>query len=263
MVEEKFLEENQYLVVYIPDLEGLYPFRVRAILNKGCEVYEYGPLPVELEFGKVGKIPPNTVTGSFTWIARRDPSSSISVDGVAQRKDDIFFIPESQRNRLIHAWIDVQPRILRCYREIPKGQKPYRYLDIGVADAGRTGAVIGAVDYSSSFGYVREYPVEQIFIPEVMIGWVFANRTNLPVWTHSTIQYREYLVEIPRDSYLIFDLMTRKVKSYWFTYMAIATTAFKATLEKVYGVLPIKLYGAHERDKAIPEIDRWLSGVKV
>jgi len=186
-----FVRENQYLVVYFPQWEGLLGYRIRARVNKGFEVINYGPLPIPDGIAKG-----NTNTGVFKLRWDILP---------IERREDMFWydIP----SKLLHVYLDFHPFILRNYLYLTEGIQQARYLGLVTADS-KTG---------SDFGYWRG-EIELVILPFMHIAFDCFNKTNMNLYTYLRIKYGEYLIELITEPKELFGLMTRKIPAHWVSY---------------------------------------------
>jgi hypothetical protein len=98
------------------------------------------------------------------------------------------------------------------------------------------------------------YTVETIHFPSIHYGYRFGNDSNLNVYTGIDFTYGEYVVEIPKDAELIFNILTRKVPSHWITMpISVYDESIRRAFVDVYGIEGFTLYPATKRSEAISE----------
>jgi len=250
------VREGGFLTVVIVD--RAYVFRVKSRRNVGREVVDYGPLPIfSGEVLPVFYPPGQTVTVpadgvlpgfAFTPRGRSFPSPYVGV----YERSDMWLIPEDDRNTLFHVWLYITPSWIRVDTDIPIG------VEQGIFQVNRVRIGVYA------FHGFRRGEVEVIHMPGLRIGYRFGNDTNLPVRAYARFVYGEYVVEIPRNPELIFDILTGRMPSYWYV-MPVTNmeTVLQQTLERVYGFLGFPLYRADERAVAVREYGELLRRAKV
>jgi hypothetical protein len=255
--------ENSYLTIYIPATNSALVFRVVSRCNRGFEVFDYGSLP--LKTGDTlstfaggtttvpadGVLPAMGITGDLRFPA---------IPGTAlvnvRDSSDIWYLDKDDRDRLFHVKMYIYPPVIRTYVRIPTNVTQYRFQKDRVA-----------LGIDAPLGFSRGL-LEVVHIPYLIYGYRFANDTNLDLRTFVKFVFAEYIVEIPRKSDLVFDILTRRVPSYWLT-MPIASLepAIKSALSDVYGFREpywgFRLYRADERDRAIREYEEVLKVLKV
>ncbi|MEM2195212.1 MAG: hypothetical protein QW803_12190 [Candidatus Methanomethylicia archaeon] len=246
--------ENQFIVVYIPARITALVFRVKSRVNKGYEVLNYGSLPLI-----AGEVIPTYEGGSITVPADGvmparsyiPTGRSFSLHG-AFDESDMWYTHEDDRNRLFHVIHMVTPEFLRIDVQIPKGVTQGRF---------QGDRVVTGID--KEFGFTRG-KVEVVHIPRLRYGYRWGNDTNLTVRTFVKFIYGEYIVEIPKDSSLIFDILTKKIQSHWITLpISVWDPAIEVALQLTYGFTGFPIYGIHERDKAIREYNDILKLIKL
>ena len=246
--------ENQHIATYIPVLRSALVFRVIERTNKDAEIFDYGPLPltegesltsydgVTAVVAEDGVIP----SRAYTLYGRQFPLED------AYKETDMWWIPEDYRERVFHVHLYTTPAILRLDVQIPtnvtQGRFQRNQLDIGI---------------HRDFGFARGH-IEIVHFPEIIYGYRFGNDTNANFYTHARFVYGEYVVEIPKDPELIFNILTRKYPAHWVT-MPIRTEEAKVreALLKVYGIEGFPLYGIHQKDRAIEEYKSLLERAKI
>jgi hypothetical protein len=256
------VRSGDYLTVFIPATESAIVFRVKSRVNEGREVFNYGPLPITANTslptyeGTSTTVPADGVLPARAYV--RDGISFPFLTGMENvyTKSDIWYLSEDDRDRLFHVKMYVYPPIIRTDVQIPSKITQGRF---------QRERVITGVD--SELGFNRGF-IEVIHLPMVDYGYRFGNDTNLNLKTFVKFVYGEYLIEIPRNADLIFDIITRKVPSYWITLpVAYIDTKIADSLVRVYGFprdrLGFKVYRADERSKAVKEYTDILKLLKV
>ncbi|MEM4429652.1 MAG: hypothetical protein QXM08_00630 [Thermofilaceae archaeon] len=245
--------ENQLLVVYVPARNAALVFRVKSRVNRGFEVFNYGPLP--LAAGEVlptydGGSVPVPADGVMPGRSYTPTGRSFPLKG-AFDESDMWYVPEDERERLFHVIQRVTPEFLRVDVQIPRGVTQGRF---------QGDRVVTGVD--RDFGFSRGR-IEVVHLPRLRYGYRWGNDTNMSVRTFVRFTYGEYIVETPRDPQLIFDVLTRRVQGHWVTLpVSIWDPAVETALVMTYGFTGFPLYGVHERDKAIREYNELLKLVK-
>jgi len=245
--------ENEYISVFVPATSRAFVFRVKSRVNRRHEIINYGPLPLPagttlptFEGGSVtvpvdGVIPARSYTTGlmFPLAGAYDPS-------------DMWYTPEDYRDRLFHVIQHVTPAFLRVDVQIPIAVVQGRF---------QKDKIVTGVD--KNFGFARG-TYETIHIPKVHYGFRYANDTNVNLYTSVKFIYAEYVVEIPRNPNLIFDILARRAPSHWVTLPinVMDVTVERAMIES-YGMIGFPLYRLDERDKALKEYDMLLREVKV
>jgi len=248
------VQENSFLAVYIPATNRAFVFRVKSRANKGFERIAYGPLP----------LPSGTTLATFTG-----GTVSVPADGVlpamslipvgitfpytgAYDSTDMWYLSEDYRDRVFHVITRVTPRWLRIDLQIPTGVVQLRFqrdkLPLGI---------------ERDWGFSRGV-IETVHIPEVHYGYRFANDTNMNVYTFVEFIYGEYIIDIPKDPYLIFGVLSKKVPHHFITLpVNVYDATLREALVKVYGIEGFPVYPIHERDKAVKEYTELLKEVKI
>ncbi|MHC1623359.1 MAG: hypothetical protein ACXQTR_02060 [Candidatus Methanospirareceae archaeon] len=246
--------ENQFMTGYIPATNRAMVFRVVSRVNKNYEVFNYGPLP--LSAGDVlssydGGVAPVPADGVM-------PARAYTTGGIkfpltdAWDETDMWYLPKDYRDRIFHVKLKTTPDFLRTDVQIP--------INVTQARFQRERKIIGV---EVDFGFKRG-EIEVIHFPEIHYGYRFGNDTNVAFYTHAEFVYGEYTVEIPKDAELIFNVLTKKVPSYWLTLpiMNYDAKIGEAFLD-VYGFEGFPVYGLHEREKAIEEYTELLREVMI
>jgi len=245
--------EGEYLTVFIPATSRAFVFRVKSRVNRGYEVIDYGPLPLS-----AGASLPTFDGGSVTVPSDGVIPARAYTEGLsfpleeAFDRSDMWYTPEDYRDRLFHVIQYVTPAFLRVDVQIPTAVTQGRFQKDKVV----TGV-------SKPFGFARGF-YEIVHLPKVHYGYRYGNETNVDLRTFVKFVYAEYVVETPRSSSLIFDVLTRRLPSKW---VSLPVNIMDATVERalidVYGVTGFPLYRLDERDRALREYDALLRGVKV
>jgi len=245
--------EGEYLTVFIPATSRAFVFRVKSRVNRGYEVIDYGPLPLP-----AGASLPTFDGGSVTVpsdgvIPARAYTEGLSfpLDGAFDR-NDMWYTPEDYRDRLFHVIQYVTPAFLRVDAQIPTAVTQGRF---------QRDKVVTGVD--KLFGFARGF-YEIVHLPKVHYGYRYGNETNVDLYTFVKFVYAEYVVETPRNSSLIFDVLTRRLPSKWVTLpVNIMDTTVERAMIDAYGITGFPLRRLDERDRALREYDALLGEVKV
>jgi hypothetical protein len=245
--------EGEHITAFIPATSRALVFRVKSRVNRRYEQLNYGPLPLTS-----GMVLPTFDGGSVSVPADGVIPARAYTNGLmfpmsgAFDSSDMWYIPEDYRDRLFHVIQYVTPAFLRVDVQIPIGVPQGRF---------QKDKIMTGVD--RDFGFARG-SYEIIHIPKVHYGYRYANDTNVPLYTFVKFIYAEYIIETPKNSSLIFDILTRRTPSHWITLpINIMDTAVERALTEVYGITGFPLYRVDERDKAIRDYDALLREVKV
>jgi len=251
-MNRRLVQENEYLVVFIPATETALVFRVTSVANAGREHIHYGPLPISegdvlstLDGGSVsvpedGVLPGRAYTGPLSF-----PMSDVF------DTDDMWYIPADYRERVFHVIQHITPSFLRVDAQIPPAVTQGRFQ--------RDKKIVGV---EKDFGFARG-TFEMIHFPEIHVGYRYANDTNADVRTAVQFTYGEYVVEIPKNAELIFDVLTKKIESHWITLpISILDSTVKDGLEKTYGTLGFPLFRQDQKEEAIVKYTEILKEVK-
>jgi hypothetical protein len=236
--------EGGYLTIFIPATGNAFAFRVKARVNRGFERIHYGPLPLTAGLplpsyvGGVIPVPATGVMPGTTYI----PSGlalSFPFTGVFS-ETDMWYIPKDWRERLFHVITEVTPRWLRIDVQIPKGVTQGRFQ----RDQVSTGV-------DKLFGYARGR-IELVHFPELHYGYRFGNDCSLNVFTGVDFTYAEYIIEVPKNPDLIFDILTKRVASKWITMpISIYNDTIKRAFTETYGIEGFPLYREDQRAEAV------------
>jgi hypothetical protein len=246
--------EGEYLTVFIPATTKAFVFRIKARTNKKYETLNYGPLPLS-----AGTTLPTFDGGSVSVPANGViPARAYTKDGItfpltgAYDSTDMWYVPEDYRERLFHVIQYVTPAFLRMDVQIPVKVTQGRFQK----DKIMTGV-------ETDFGFSRGM-YETVHIPKLHYGYRYANDTNVNLYTFVKFIYAEYIVEIPKNATLIFDILSKRIPSHWLSlpinYM---DKSIEISLMEAYGITGFTLYRIDERDKAIKEYDALLKEVKI
>lgn len=246
------VDENRFLTVFLPAY-GAFVFRVLHIVNKNYDVFNYGPLPLTTST-VLSSYDGGSVTPSEDGCI---PARSYTENGVtfplqgAFDATDMWYLNEDYRDRVFHVVLEVSPSFLRVDLEIPKGVKQSRF---------QKDKIIGGV--KSDFGFSRGR-IETVHIPRIHYGYRFGNDTNVEWRTYARFRYGEYVVEIPDDPELIFDVLTGRVNSHWVTLPVNSVDdTVTVALRAVYGFTGFRIFPVNKRSEAISEYSSNLSEVK-
>lgn len=247
--------ENEFLVAYIPATERALVFRVRSRINKGFERFNYGPIPIPAGIplpsyaGGSITVPSDGVMPMLSYIPH--PGISFPMRG-AYDETDMWYMPSDYRDRLFHVILDVTPKWLRIDVTIPKGVSQGRF---------QKDKITTGIDRIMGFTRGR---IELIHFPKIYYGYRFGNDSNLNVYTGVSFTYAEYVVEIPKNEDLIFNILTRNIPSKWVTMpINIYDSAIRSALLEVYGIEGFTLYPANARDKALQEYRSLIGSAKI
>jgi len=236
------VKTNEFLTVVLPAY-GALVFRVKTRTNRGYEKLPYGPLPLSsgdalpTYEGASATVPADGVLPARAYTT----GLSFPLDG-AYDETDMWYTTEDYRERLFHVIQKVTPAFLRVDVQIPKAVTQGRF---------QRDKVITGVD--TDFGFARG-ELEVVHIPRLRYGFRYGNDTNLNVYTMVNFVYAEYIVEIPKDPNLIFDVLTRRVPSHWITLpVNVTDVSIDSALDKTYGFRGFPIYGINEKERAVRE----------
>jgi len=223
-------------------------------VNKDHEVFNYGALPLE-SGDTLNTYDAGTTTVPVDGVI---PSRGYTRDGYdfpledVWDEEDMWYMPKDYNDRLFHVKQYTTPDFLRCDVQIPVNVTQPRFQ--------REKKVIGI---ETDFGFRRGY-TEVVHFPEIHYGYRWGNDTNVDFYTHAKFIYAEYMIEIPKDAELIFNVLIRKHLSYWLTLLITQYDRRIAdALVKDYGFEGFPLYAPYERDRAITEYEELLAKAKV
>lgn len=240
------VEDNRYMVVFIPASEKALPFRILARQNRGGEILDYGSIPI---------------TSGETWGSYDGGTTTAPADDVIPNRgftntaksftpptnmsnvydsSDMWYVPYDYRERLFHIKMDLTPKTLRCGMQIPKGANQQRF---------QKDRVILGVDKEAGF---ERGGLEYVQFPEIHYGFTFGNETNLDFYNKVRFTYGEYKVGIPADPDVVYNLLDGRIQSHWVT-MPVATydATLRVALEKCYGFDGFDMYSPEERAEAV------------
>ena len=253
--EYGLVTEGEYLTAFIPATGKALVFRVKSRINRGYERFHYGPLPIPANVplpSYVGGAIPVPANGVLPGTAYIPVGSGLSfpLPG-AYDESDMWYIPKEWRERLFHVIAEVTPKWLRCDLEIPKGVSQRRFQ--------RDKITVGV---EKTFGYSRGR-IETLHFPNIHYGYRFGNDSNLNVYTGVDFTYAEYIVEIPKDSDLIFNILTRRVPSLWMTMpISVYVDTIQRAFTETYGIDGFTVYPVTKRSEAISEYNTLLKAVE-
>ncbi len=248
------VNENELLVVYIPATSRALVFRVKSVVNRNYRTLFYGPLP----FTAGSSLP--TFDGGTTTVPADGvlPARAYEPDGItfplygAYDSTDMWYLPEESKDRLFHVVHEVTPSFVRVDLKIPIGVTQARFQ--------RERVVVGV---EKDFGFNRGF-YEAVHLPKIHYGYRYANDTNMSVYTSVKFTYAEYIVDIPKDSELIYSILTRKVQTTWVTLpISVYDPSIKDAVQTIYGFEGFPIYGQEQRAKALEEYSKLLKEVKI
>jgi len=246
--------EGEHLTAFIPATSKAFVFRVKSRVNRGFERFHYGPLPLPANLplpSYVGGAIPVPANGVMPATAYTASGLSFPLSG-AFDETDMWYVPKEWGDRLFHVKTQVTPGWLRVDLEIPKGVSQRRFQREKVS-----------LGLEKLFGYSRG-SAEAIHFPDIHYGYRFGNDSNLSVYTGVDFTYGEYVVEIPKDSELIFNILTRRAPSYWVTMpISVYDANIKRAFIETYGIEGFTVHPITERSEAISEYNTLLKEVKV
>lgn len=240
------VENNNYLVVFVPASEKAIPFKVLARQNYGGEVLNYGALPITASEvwgsydGGTTTAPAAGVTPGRAYTSTAKSFTPLSDMSNAYDSGDMWYLPYDYRERLFHIRMKVTPSVLRCGMQIPKGASQQRF---------QKDRVILGVDKSAGF---ERGGLEYVQFPEIHYGFTFGNDTNIEWYTNVKFLYGEYKIGIPADPDVVFNVLDGRINSHWVT-MPVSTydATLRVALEKSYGFDGFELYSPEERAEAL------------
>jgi len=248
--------ENQLLTVYIPATKKALVFRILSRVNRGNEVFNYGALPLS-SGDTLNTYDAGTVSVPADGVI---PARGYTRDGYdfpladVYDEEDMWYMPKEYNDRLFHVKQYVTPRFLRCDVQIPVNITQPRFQ--------RERKMIGI---EADFGFSRGF-TEVVHFPELHYGYRYGNDTNVAFYTHAEFVYAEYMVEIPKDADLIFNVLTRdpRYPSHWLTLLITQYDArIPEALNKDYGFEGFPVYARYQREKAIAEYEELLEKAKI
>lgn len=223
---DELVQEGGYLTTFIPATEKAFVFRVKSITNAGRKIFNYGPLPLNANEsiptydGGTATIPADGVLPARAYTAS---GKSFPLENVYD-ENDMWYLPEENRDRLFHVKQFITPAFLRVDVQIPKEVIQGRFQE--------TRLIIGI---DKDFGFNRG-EIESVHYPELHYGYRWGNDTNIPLRTTTKFVYGEYVIEIPKDCETVYAILQRKIPSYWLT-MPIANydASIRDAFNRAYG----------------------------
>jgi len=250
----ELVRENSFLTVYFPANNKALVFRVKSVYNKDYPVIDYGPLPISANTelptfdGGSTTVPEDGVMPAMAYM---DHGISFPLTG-AFDETDMWYLPPEYRDRLFHIHMFIKPAWMRIEVDIPKDVMQYRFQ--------RDKVVLGI---NKLWGYSRGY-LEVVQLPGIHYGYRFGNDTNLNVYTKVKFVYGEYVVEIPHDPSLIFEILTRKIPSYWVTMPVTSLDpTIRVSLINTYGIDGFPVMPIDKRSEAIQVYENLLQSTKL
>lgn len=245
------VNDNRYMVVFVPANARALPFRVISRHNRGGEVLPYGSIPIDAAEvwasydGGTTTAPVDNVIPNRAYTSTGSPKKFTPLDDMTSVYDssDMWYTSaEEFRTRLFHVYMDVFPRFIRCGVQIPTGQDQLRF---------QGNRVILGVGKSS--GWTRG-GLELVHFPELHYGYTFGNDLNIDVYNTVMFTYGEYVIGIPTDASLVFDILSGDKPAHWVE-MPIASydASIRAAFERNYGIEGFPLYAREDRQDAMSE----------
>jgi len=190
-------KEELYLVVDIPPEKSAYVFRIDTIWNPTYRLINYGPLPIQ------ANQPLKSFTGTSVTAPANGALAPMSyIEGIefplqnVYNLSDMWDVPSSfLANRLFVVEQTVTPEFLRVNAYIP----------INTVQASFQGNKL-PLKISDLWGWKRGKFV-MVHFPDILVGYNYANDTSFPVYTSVKFKYWEYVVSIPSDPAIIFNIL--------------------------------------------------------
>lgn len=239
------VNDNELLVVYMPNSNKAMVYRVIARQNRGFERIDYGGIPTTAgqvlntydgstnATGYAGELPARSYTAGITF-----PLSGV------WDSTDMWFVPYTWNDRVFHVKTHITPGFARVGMQIPRGVNQSRF---------QKERVVGGVDQSVGFGY-NFGEMETVHLPEIHYGYTFGNDTNIDLRSGVKFVYGEYYVKIPNSASLIFDVLSRNYPAHW---VGLPVSTVDATitqgLKKTWGFDGFTVYPNSFRTNAIAE----------
>lgn len=250
--EQGFVKNNGFISIYIPAFDKAMVFRVIARQNPNTTEMSYGELPLKeadplnAYDGGIETVPASGVIKANTYTR----PVQFPLQG-AERDNDMMFTPFTYVNRLFHYKVKTSPSHLRIGYQIPHGASQGKFQD---------DKIITGVD--KMFGFERGES-EMIYFPELTIGHVFGNDTNLDVKTAVSFTYAEYLIDFVWDPVALFNILSGLAPSYRITYpMVTDDQTVKNALIKTYQFDGFKIFTPYQQAEAIAEYTKVLQHLK-
>ena len=249
------VKEGKYLTMFIPATMKAVVFRVLARQNPGREVYNYGSLPSTTST----TFPTYAGSSGTPTAAGQIPGASYTTSGFQFALSDgyvpnhMWYVPNEYNARIFHVKQEVTPNWIRLDYNIPRGVQQSKFQ--------RDNVITGV---SKNFGFARGNS-ELLHIPELRVGYLYGNDTNAEVNVNVKFTYGEYLVEIPKQPKVIFDILTHQTQSHWVTMPIINyDPTIKIALQKSYGFEGFSLYPKSEETAALQDYANiFAQGVKI
>jgi len=221
VVDDKGLVlDNQILVVQYPFENAISAFRVVRRLNKNYETFEYGPIPYTASGHTSGVVPARSYTSEFTFTYTRL---------LPEAQADMWYFTD--KNKIYHVHMNIDPAyLLRIFQRVPKGTTPTMF---------RTVTPSPTLALSIEFGFFRGY-IETVFLPNVQVGWIVANPTNVDLRTYVRFIYGDYEVEFIDKAEVLWNIMKGKIPAHWVPFGGV-TPVSEATMNRALSALDAKM----------------------
>ena len=249
------VRDNELLTVYFPNTNKAMVYRVITRANAEFETFSYGTLPTS-----VGDVLNTYDAGTATvGISGELPARSYTTGKQFALSDvwdstDMWFVPYTWNDRVFHVKTRVTPGFVRVGLQIPQGVNQTRF---------QKERVVGGVNTQVGFGY-NFGEIETVHFPEMHYGYVFGNDTNLNLRTGVEFVYAEYIVKIPNNASLIFDVLSKNYPCHWVGLpVTTADSTITQGLKKTWGFDGFSVYPNLKRDQAIKEYSSILSSTDV
>jgi hypothetical protein len=253
--KQGLVNDNELLVVYMPNSNKAMVYRVIARQNRGFERIDYGALPTTS--GQILNTydgSTNTVGYSGELSARAyTPGLKFAMSNVWDATD-MWFVPYTWNDRVFHVKTQVYPGFTRMGLQIPQGVNQSRF---------QKERVVGGVDQTIGFGY-NFGEIETVHLPEIHYGYTFGNDTNIDCRSGVRFIYGEYYVKIPNSPSLIFDVLSRNYPAHWVGLpMSTVDSTVTQGLIKTWGFDGFTVYPNTFRTQALAEYGNILSSPTV
>lgn len=244
---------GEFLTAFLPATGKAFVFRVKARVNQDREVINYGSIPlVAGESLPTYEAASTTVPADGVIPARAYTGGKTFPMAGAYDEGDMWYVPEDYRDRLFHVLQYVTPAFLRLDVQVPTGVTQGRF---------QKDKIVTGVD--KDFGFSRGF-IETVHVPKLRYGYRYGNDTNINLFTFVKFVYGEYIVEIPKNSSLIFDVLTRRIPSHWVTMpINISDPAISRALTDTYGVQGFTVYRIDQKETAVREFESLLKEAKI
>jgi hypothetical protein len=227
------LQTNEYMAVIIPATQKAFVFRVRAVVNDSWHRILYGTLPgltagttMASYITTTTTVPATGVMPAQGYFSAGQQIAPLSGMGTADIADMFYTSADAFRDRLVHVYHIYTPRWLQIDVQIP----------IKTVQAGyQEQKVIGGVG-TQWFGF-RRGRTEIVHIPSLRYGWRWGNDTSMNVYANVVFYYGEYIIEIPDDPELIYDILVKRIPFVKYITLPIFSnqTDVTSALKKSYG----------------------------